>query len=168
LVNVAYDIHDAGQVWVRDWEERLICTAKFEGNKRDFYPVPVVEKARNDRMQRRLKTKQLQIEEIELEARGVIETAALPERLELPAAVIDFEARQAQKELALAPSRQYFDSIDDLQDDIRARQQSGAASEYETKWADDRDRSLSSGKRVGLYRDDPECAGRFKQAATGQ
>lgn len=163
ILNVAYDIHDASLVWVRDQEERLICTAKFEGNKRDFYPVPVVEKARNDRMRRRLKTKQLQIEEIELEAKGVIETTA-PERIELPAEVIDFEARQQQKQIALAPSRKFFDSIDDLHDDIRERQGHGQASDYEIQWADDRDRSLSSGKRVGLYRDDPECAGRFGQA----
>jgi len=164
LVNVAYDIHDAAKVWVRDWEERLICTAKFEGNKRDFYPVPFVEKARSDRQRRREKTLMNHLDEIQLEGKGVTLVAAVPERIELPAEVIDFEARQAKKEQELAPSRVYFDSIDDLHDDIRGRQQIGQASEYEITWADDRDRSLSSGKRVGLYRDDPECAGRFGQA----
>ncbi|MCT4654390.1 MAG: Mu transposase C-terminal domain-containing protein [Cohaesibacter sp.] len=53
-VMVCYDILDANQVWVRELEMvdgyevpgRLICVAKFEGNKEAYFPVPVIESAR--------------------------------------------------------------------------------------------------------------------------
>ena len=54
-VMVGYDTHDASQVWVRDLEQRLICVAKFEGNKQSFFPVEVARKAHADRLNRSIK-----------------------------------------------------------------------------------------------------------------
>lgn len=72
-VYVNYDIHDADVVWVRDRQQRLICEAVFEGNKRHYFPISAVEKARMDRAKNRLRLKEQQVEEIKLEAMGVTE-----------------------------------------------------------------------------------------------
>ncbi|MFV0626130.1 MAG: Mu transposase C-terminal domain-containing protein [Alphaproteobacteria bacterium] len=50
-VAVAYDIHDASKVWVRELMEldgemkagRLICEAIFEGNSREYFPISKIE-----------------------------------------------------------------------------------------------------------------------------
>ena len=72
-VMVEYEPQDGNYVYVRDMEERLICQAKFEANKTSFYPVSAVEEAREQRAKRRAKLKLQQLEEIELERRGVVE-----------------------------------------------------------------------------------------------
>jgi len=161
LVNVSYDIHDPSSVIVRDWEQRLICTAKFEGNKRDFYAVPVVEQAREQRRKRRSATLERHLEEVQLEANAPIE---IPVKIELPPAVIDFERRLEEKQAQEALAPKYFKNIVEFYDDIREREKRGEASDYEITWANDKDRS--GVKRYGLYKDDPQCAGRFgKQQA---
>jgi len=66
-VLVGYDIHDATRVWVRDLDRRLICVAAFEGNKRDYFPVPVVEQAHERRVKGRLKRLEAHRSEIEAE-----------------------------------------------------------------------------------------------------
>lgn len=54
-VLAGYDIHDANQVWIRDLEHRLICIARFEGNKQNFFPVEVAQKAHQEKLTRQLK-----------------------------------------------------------------------------------------------------------------
>jgi putative transposase len=76
LVN--YDIHDAKIVWVRDTSQRLICEAVWDANKRDYFPVPVIEQARQKRMEGRLKRLEDQAYEIKQERKGVI-GSALPQ-----------------------------------------------------------------------------------------
>ena len=76
-VFVQYDIHDPSQVWVRDSSERLICVAKFEANKRHFFAVSVVEQARIDRENRRVKLKEDQIAGI-LAERAVTDVTPRP------------------------------------------------------------------------------------------
>lgn len=165
-VIVAYDIHDANQVWVKDQEERLICIARWNANKKAFYPVPVVEQAREDRKNRRRKLLLGHLEEVEAEAAVSVELVATRE---LPPEVIAFEQRQEEKVKQKEIGQTFFDNIADLSDDIRRRQKRGEASAYETTWAEDYDRSLGSGKRLGLYKTDPNCAGRFAaQAAQHQ
>ncbi len=44
-VMVAYDIRDAEWVWCRDRQGRLICKARWDGNKRDYFPKSVLEQA---------------------------------------------------------------------------------------------------------------------------
>ncbi len=83
-VLVEYEVQDGRFVWVRDLEERLICKAKFEGNKSRFYPVSASEAAMEQRADRRRKLKERQIEEIELERSGttVIEAHSDPALIE--------------------------------------------------------------------------------------
>jgi putative transposase len=159
-VIVSYDIHDAAQVCVKDMEERLIAVARWDANKKAFYPVPFVEKAREDRKARRVKTLQGHLDEVEAEAQAA---PVLVEYRELPQEVIAYEVKKEEKERQIAQSRQYFSSAAEIYDDIRERQKRGEANPYEIQWADDKD--LSGVKRVGLYRDDPACTGRFR--ATG-
>lgn len=158
-VIVAYDIHDANQVWVKDLDERLIAVARWNANKKAFFPVSRVEQAREDRKNRRKKTLERHLDEIEAEAQAPV----LVECRELPPEVIAFEEKQKEKEKQKEENqRRFFEGVDEIYDDIRVRQRQGLASAYEITWADDKDRS--GARRVGLYRDDPECAGRFRIA----
>lgn len=52
-VLVGYDIHDASKVWVRDKDHRLIGVAQFGGNKQSYFPVSVLEQARQTRAKAR-------------------------------------------------------------------------------------------------------------------
>lgn len=161
-VIVAYDVHDANQVWVKDGDERLICVARWNANKRGFYPVSAAEKAVEDRRQRRTKTLELRLDEVQAEGNPAIDV--LPTVIELPQEVEEFKVRQLERATALEESRQYFTDPGEVYADIRRREQSGQATAYESSWANDRQHSLENGKRIGLYRDDPECAGRFPAA----
>lgn len=62
---VGYDIHDASKVWVRDPNGRLICIAKLDGNKRDYFPMPVVEQARIKRAEQRKARLHLHLQDVE-------------------------------------------------------------------------------------------------------
>lgn len=74
-IHVAYDIHNAGKVWAYWPDGRLICTADVDGNKRHYFPVPVVEQARQTRTKGRLARVEAKRDEILAELRGA---AALP------------------------------------------------------------------------------------------
>jgi putative transposase len=54
-VMVAYDIHDASTVWVRDLQGRMICEAVWDGHKTSYFPVTVAEQARQNRVAQKLK-----------------------------------------------------------------------------------------------------------------
>lgn len=74
-VSVGYDIHNAEKISVRDDEGRLICIAEWNANKRNYFPKPVIEQAREKRAQgrmRRLAVKQAEVIE-ELNPQQVIE-----------------------------------------------------------------------------------------------
>ena len=74
-VQVGYDIHSAEKITVRDMDGRLICIAIWNANKRDYFPKPVIEQAREQRAQgrlRRLAVKQAEVVE-ELNPQQVIE-----------------------------------------------------------------------------------------------
>ena len=72
-VIVEYDVHDAKTVRVRDKNQRLICTAHFERNVRDAFPVTAVERNREQRAKRRLALIESKRQEIEDERRGMLE-----------------------------------------------------------------------------------------------
>ena len=74
LLQVGYNIHDGEYVQVWDRADRLICYAGFDKNKHDFFPISQVEYAREQRAKRRAKIKLDQLEEIEAERRGLVET----------------------------------------------------------------------------------------------
>jgi putative transposase len=152
---VAYDIHDATQVWVRDQQERLIAIAKFEGNKRDFYAVPVVQQAVEQRRQRRLKTAMNRIDEIEAEAQTVLD-AQRPEHIDLPAEIQDRTTQilqLAQKKQA----RKLVGNAIERYDDIMERAKTGDVTAYELQWAKDYDVFCSTGKKTGHYKADEYC-----------
>lgn len=70
-VIVEYDIHDPKSVRIRDLDQRLICKAQFDRNKRDFFPVPEIERSRGQRAKGRLALLDRKREEVEAELHGV-------------------------------------------------------------------------------------------------
>jgi putative transposase len=164
-VVVAYDIHDANRVWVKDADERLICIANWNANKKAFFPVTAVEKAREDRKGRRKKLLLGHLEEVEAEAAVAVQTVTA--RV-LPQDVIDFEQKQKEKETVKEQARagkRFFANCHELADDIVLRQQAQEqVSDYEARWIADYQRSAQGARRIGLYLSDPDCAGRFQQA----
>jgi putative transposase len=80
LVN--YDIHEPKTVWVRDREQRLICEAVWDANKRSYFPVPVIEQARQKRAEGRMKRLEAKAWEVEQERKGVIEAETEAARAE--------------------------------------------------------------------------------------
>lgn len=72
---IAYDIHDASKIWIYAPDGRLICEAHINGNARHYFPVPVIEQARQKRAKGRLARTDVKREEILAELHG---TSALP------------------------------------------------------------------------------------------
>lgn len=71
---VAYvDIHDPSSVIVRHKDDRYICDALLDGNKRDAFPKSLVEQSREARANRRVKKLQDEIAKAEAEKRPAIE-----------------------------------------------------------------------------------------------
>jgi putative transposase len=108
-VQIAYDIHDASVVRIYDDEDRLICKAEFEKNKSSYFPMPLVEQAREQRAKRRAQLKQEQLAEIEAERNGLIDIAPAPERKIINmrnAAQIKVDRAALQKEMAHEPERE--------------------------------------------------------------
>jgi len=54
-VAVGFDIHDANKVWVRLLDGRFVCEARWNANHRDYMPVAFVERAREKRVEGKLK-----------------------------------------------------------------------------------------------------------------
>ena len=154
---IGYDIHDASRVWVRDPDERLICIAEFEGNRRDFYPVPFVQQAVEQRRSRRLKTAMNRVDEIEAEAQGVIETLR-PEHIDIApeiettaSRILQLAERKQQRKLVASPWERY--------EDIQERMASGNVTNYERQWLTDYDKFCATGRKTGLYQSDEYCTG---------
>lgn len=163
-VRVGYDVHDPRSVLVRDLDGRIICIAAFKGNHRRYFAKPVSELAAEKREAERLKRLALKEEEIRLERIGTVEVRSAPEHIELPPEVLEYEARIERKEKEKQENRnRFFNDVNEIYDDIREREKLGLAKPYEIAWANDKDRSEQLGRRVGLYKEDPYCAGRFKE-----
>lgn len=160
-VHVGFDIHDARQVWVRDREERLICIAEFEANKRDFYPVPVVEQAVELRRQRRMKTAMNRVDEIEAEAEGIKRQLA-PETVQITPEQLETSDRILQL-VQKTRERKIVGSVWERYEDICDRAKTGEASDYELQWKADYESFSSTGKKTGLYRDDEYCIGDIEE-----
>lgn len=159
-VHVGYDIHDASRVWVRDTTERLICIATFEGNKRDFYAVPVVEQAVENRRERRLKTALNRVEEINAEAEGIKRQLA-PESIEITPEALATSERVLQL-VEKRKERKLVGTVWERYEDICDREKAGDVSAYELQWKADYEAFGTTGKKTGLYRDDEYCIGEFE------
>ena len=71
-VQVMFDIHDPSQVIVRKQDGTFVCYAELDGNKRDAFPMPYVEKTRQERHARRLKNVLEKADEIHAERNPVV------------------------------------------------------------------------------------------------
>jgi len=98
VVRVAYDIHDGSQVWVYDSQERFICTAGFEANKRAYFPESFLEQAGRKRAAGRERRLERKLEEVRLERDGVplqLVNAAPPMLDVTPADLVDEQTTAA-------------------------------------------------------------------------
>lgn len=101
-MQVGYDIHDASQVWIYDTEGRFVCTAGFEANKRDYFPMSKVQAAREKRAEGRIKRAELKIADAQAERRGRTAIEA-PEEIVIPGMVGTIKRSElAQRAEALA------------------------------------------------------------------
>lgn len=154
----AYDIHDAQNVWVLDLEERPICKAEWNGNKRHPHPVSAVEKAVMDREKRRYSNHEKKGELILAESkRNTIEVA--PTHIELPVELLHAEEVRRQKVISLAQSRKLRDvsSPLDVYFMILDRIKSGEASAYQLQWKKDYEYWSETKKTLGLFKEDQYC-----------
>lgn len=77
-VRVGFDIHDVSRVWVRDLDGRSVCTAELNANRSDYFPVSVIEQAREKRFKARLKRVDAKRQEVLEEFHGVHPTVDAP------------------------------------------------------------------------------------------
>lgn len=96
-IHVAYDIHNPAAVWAYWPDGRLICTAEVNGNSKHYFPVAVVEQARQTRAKGRLARVEEKRDEILAELHGA---TAIPMAVEAGPVVIG--GRIVQPEAVLA------------------------------------------------------------------
>lgn len=61
-VSVRYDIHDPHTVEIYTLSGEFVCQAKWGGNRMDYYPKPVVERAKEKRVRATIKRREQQID----------------------------------------------------------------------------------------------------------
>lgn len=98
-VRVAFDIHDAGKVWVKDMAGRFIGEAVFGGNTKDGFAKPHIERIREQRVAGMVGRAQDKIETAQAELGRMIE--AIPS-VELPLDLQIVKDRMEQRREALA------------------------------------------------------------------
>jgi len=156
-VRVGYDIHHPEAVRVRLVDGRLICFARFEANRRRYFPVSVSQQMIEQRAEGRRKRLEAKLEAIELERRGlvVVEKTA-PQVIELTP-----EEEAVHRELlAQARGESPKDNVPFLpENDFEAylklceEEKAGLPlTEMERQWMADYKRSELAFKRVGLLK----------------
>ncbi|MFT4243539.1 MAG: Mu transposase C-terminal domain-containing protein [Acidovorax sp.] len=81
-VSVRYDIHDPSFVRVYTLAGEFVCDARFDASSRAFFPTPVIDMAKDKRVQAAIKRRQQQIDTALRELRPTVEaddTVFLPE-----------------------------------------------------------------------------------------
>ncbi|TAN50860.1 MAG: hypothetical protein EPN21_07880 [Methylococcaceae bacterium] len=76
-VRVSYDIHDPSQVWIKDMDGRLIGVAAFEGNTKDGFAKPYMQRLKEQRVADTVQRRMEQIETARAELNATIEMQAL-------------------------------------------------------------------------------------------
>lgn len=79
-VSVRYDIHDPSFVLVYTLSGEYVCEAKFEASRRDFFPTPVIDMAREKRVKAAVKRREQQIDL----ALRELQTTVQPAQFSLP------------------------------------------------------------------------------------
>ncbi|MFW2176628.1 MULTISPECIES: Mu transposase C-terminal domain-containing protein [unclassified Moraxella] len=87
-LQVGYDVHDPMQIWVYDWDGRLLAVAKLHANRQAYYPQSVIEQTRQKRLQGQLKRNQNKGKEI-LETMSPSRVLQHIDTMRLPQAEID-------------------------------------------------------------------------------
>ncbi|WP_293222267.1 Mu transposase C-terminal domain-containing protein [Ottowia sp.] len=82
-VSVRYDIHDPSWVRVYTLSGEFVCDARFDAARREFFPTPVIEMAKQKRAAARVKLREQQIEMALRELQPTLAPAA-GETLSLP------------------------------------------------------------------------------------
>lgn len=80
-VSVRYDIHDPSFVLVYTLDGDYVCEAKYEASRRDFFPTPVIDMAREKRVKAAVKRREQQIDLALRELQSTVQPAqfSLPE-----------------------------------------------------------------------------------------
>jgi hypothetical protein len=112
-VRVRFDIHDANQVWVLRMDGTFLCVAQWDAHKKAAWPVPYMDKKRQDRVDDKIKRAKRDIKEANAELGNVIEekgefvknitdfidvTASIPKICELTVADFRDEPAEIEKE----------------------------------------------------------------------
>ena len=150
-VFVHYNWHDSKRVWVRDMNGSLICVARFEANKKRWFPKSVDDQAQDRRADGRTKRLEKQLREIEMERQGVIDVAPAP--LELTPA----QDKAANEVIHLAQRKQEkhrmpsgdFEAYEWLLDEMRSGAELTA---QERQWMEDYEHCMETGKKRGLHK----------------
>jgi putative transposase len=99
-VRVAFDVQDAGQVWVKDLEGRLLGIAAWEGNSRDAFPKPYIDELKENRVAGIVKRAQAKIDTAEAELGRTLDVDGEPVKT-----IADFlpkdEEQPPEKEIGL-------------------------------------------------------------------
>lgn len=100
-LRVGYDIHDAEKVWVYTAEGRFICTAELNGNMRPYMPKPVIEQARDKRLDGKVRRLEVKLDEAHAERRGTpaieqSDTVSIPGFMSMSVSQLAERARLAQ------------------------------------------------------------------------
>ena len=72
-VRVRFDLHDADKVWVLRMDGTFLCVAEWNAHKRAAWPVPYIDKKRQDRADGKIKRAVRDINEANAELGNVIE-----------------------------------------------------------------------------------------------
>ncbi|MEN5179221.1 Mu transposase C-terminal domain-containing protein [Comamonas testosteroni] len=76
-VSVRYDIHDPNFVMVYTLGGEFVCEARWNANRKDFFPKPVIEMAREKRVGAAIKRRELQIDTALRELGPTVDTRTL-------------------------------------------------------------------------------------------
>jgi putative transposase len=120
-VRVAFDVHDAKTVWVKDLKGRMLGEAVWNGNLRDAFPKPYIDALKEKRVDEMVKRRQAQIDTARAELGATIEAGS-----GVTLTIADFVSSAETEERE--PKRSYADTVmwlygteaDEGQDDKKA------------------------------------------------
>ena len=114
-VQVGYDIHDPSRAWVRDLDGRPICEAGLDAHAKPYFPLSVVEEAREKRARGRLRRLEAHAEEIRAELAGgplAVEAGPAPQVIELDSSRQERLADLARRTVAEASAPRISPALD--------------------------------------------------------
>ena len=141
-VQVAYDLHQVDKVWLYTPEGRYIGEAQINGNTRHYYPVAVVEQAREKRARAREKRIRDKLAAVREELRGPALDAPPENSIVLGARIVTQEVAQAEGRALLERDAQPVEARRPL------RRSERSVAENMAEW-DALDARIRAGEAVG-------------------